>query len=406
MSGVYYNEIDKNAVAWLSELIAAGHLPSGDVDTRDIRDVRPDDLRGYTHCHFFAGIGGWPLALKLAGWPEDRPVWTGSCPCQPFSSAGRRDGFADERHLWPHWFHLIEQCQPDTIFGEQVASKDGLAWLDLVSDDLEGAGYALGAVDICAAGVGAPHIRQRLYFVAERLEHAESDGRDERWTEPSRWGAASGCGVVGLAHADGRQSGQAWAIQSSREHRQQSQDGCSSGRLADSERNGSHRTRRNAAESGSNGSKYGLPERGGEELCGTRPSPTNGFLGGMADAENNGNRRSTQIHAGSEAVELVTRRLGGVGPVDGQRARPTNGFWRDADWLFCRDGKWRPVEPGTFPLADGVPARVGRLRGYGNAIVIPVAQAFIEAYLESHNADRGFRSVSLSRLTFHEKFQK
>jgi DNA (cytosine-5)-methyltransferase 1 len=63
-------------------------------------------------------------------------------------------------------------------------------------------------------------------------------------------------------------------------------------------------------------------------------------------------------------------------------ASPTNGHWRDADWLFCRDGKWRAVEPGTSPLATGVAARVVRLRGYGNSIVAPVAQAFIEAVME------------------------
>ena len=60
---------------------------------------------------------------------------------------------------------------------------------------------------------------------------------------------------------------------------------------------------------------------------------------------------------------------------------PTNGFWRDADWLFCRDGNGAPVEPGTFPLAHGAPARVGRLRGYGNAINAAAAQAFIEGYM-------------------------
>jgi DNA (cytosine-5)-methyltransferase 1 len=165
----YYNEVDPFAAAWLRELIKAGCIAPGEVDERSIEDVRPDDLRDFSQCHFFAGIGVWSHALRCAGWPDDRPVWTGSCPCQPFSAAGKGAGFADERHLWPAWFHLIVHAKPWAvpIFGEQVASKDGLAWLDLVQADLEGAGYACGAVDTCAAGFGAPHIRQRLYWVAE-----------------------------------------------------------------------------------------------------------------------------------------------------------------------------------------------------------------------------------------------
>lgn len=162
----YYNEIDPFCAQWLRNLIAAGHIADGDVDERSIEDVRPDDVRGYTQCHYFAGIGVWSYALRLAGWPDDRPVWTGSCPCQPFSSAGARNGFADERHLWPAWFHLIRQCRPRIVFGEQVASLDGLGWLDLVQADLEGSKYTSAAIDLCAAGVGAPHIRQRIWFVA------------------------------------------------------------------------------------------------------------------------------------------------------------------------------------------------------------------------------------------------
>src|SRR5690606_17433817 len=137
----------------------------GDVDERDMRDVKPSDLTGYTQCHFFAGIGVWSWALRLAGWPDDRPVWTGSPPCQPFSAAGRRQGVADERHIWPHLFHLIGVGRPPVFFGEQVASKDGLGWLGLVQADMESAGYSGGAFDLCAACVGAPHIRQRLTLV-------------------------------------------------------------------------------------------------------------------------------------------------------------------------------------------------------------------------------------------------
>ena len=160
----YYNEFDPFAAAWLRELIKAGHIAPGDVDDRSIKDVSADDLRGYTQCHFFAGIGVWSHALRSAGWSDERPVWTGSCPCQPFSAAGKGGGFDDARHLWPGFFRLIAECRPDVVLGEQVASKDGLAWLDLVYADLEGADYAVGAVDTCAAGFGAPHIRQRLYW--------------------------------------------------------------------------------------------------------------------------------------------------------------------------------------------------------------------------------------------------
>lgn len=172
----YYNEIDPKAAAWLRELIKQGHIADGVVDERSIVDVTPDEIRGFTQCHFFAGIGVWSYALRSAGWADDRPVWTGSCPCQPFSAAGRRGGVNDERHLWPHWHHLISQCQPSIVFGEQVASKDGLGWLDLVSTDMEATGYAFGAADLCAAGVGAPHIRQRLFFGATRIADAERAG--------------------------------------------------------------------------------------------------------------------------------------------------------------------------------------------------------------------------------------
>ena len=304
MSLDYYNEIDPYAAQWLRNLIAAGHLPPGDVDERSIEDVRPQDLAGYRHCHFFAGIGGWAHALELAGWPDDRPVWTGSCPCQPFSAAGKGDGFADERHLWPAWQHLIAQCRPSVVFGEQVASKAANAWIDLVHADLEGMGYAFGCVPFPAASVGAPHIRDRNYWVA---------------------------------HADGRNAG-AEREQCGGKQRQQPQDGGAGG-MADATS-----FRKCTDESG----------RDSRE----------GFV--MAGAESRRHRR----HDGANVQERGT-------------TGPTNGQWRSADWLLCRDGKWRPVEPGAFPLAHGIPNRVGRLRAYGNAIVPAQAAQFIRAVMEA-----------------------
>lgn len=164
---IYYNENDPKAAAWLKQLIHDGVIPAGDVDQRSILDVQASDLDHYQQCHFFAGIGGWLLALQLAAWPTERPVWTGSCPCQPFSVGNaKQSGLSDKRHLWPTWLPLIKSRKPPIIFGEQVASAIGKGWLDIVSGDLEGIDYSIGAAVLPACGYGKDHERKRLYWVA------------------------------------------------------------------------------------------------------------------------------------------------------------------------------------------------------------------------------------------------
>src|SRR5574340_523047 len=167
MTAAYYNEIDPYAAQWLRNLISARHIAPGEVDTRSITDVTPDDVRGFRQCHFFAGIAGWSLALRLAGWPDDRAVWTGSCPCQPYSQAGKGLGDEDPRNLWPEFYRLIKECRPPVCFGEQVPAAIRHGWLDGVFADLERAGYACGAMVLGACSKGAPHIRQRLFWVAD-----------------------------------------------------------------------------------------------------------------------------------------------------------------------------------------------------------------------------------------------
>ena len=179
----YYNELNPKTAAWLRELIADGLIPQGHVDERSITEVKPRDLAGFAQCHFFAGIGGWSEALKLARWPENRPVWTGSSPAEPFSLAGKQKGIADERHLWPVWFSLIRECRPPTLIGEQVASPLAIRWLDGVCDDLEGQGYACGAAVLPPRCVGAPHLDRVFWAAAPNLptvpKHLhKSDGCD------------------------------------------------------------------------------------------------------------------------------------------------------------------------------------------------------------------------------------
>lgn len=252
----YYNEIEPYAAQWLRNLISKNLIAAGDVDERSIVDVHPDDLKNYTQCHFFAGIGGWSYAARLAGWPDERPLWTGSCPCQPFSSAGYELGSGDPRHLWPAFFKLIRAERPAVVMGEQVAAAVGKDWLDGVHSDLESIGYACGSAVVPACAVDAPHRRDRLWFVAD-------------------------------AAGDRRKQGS-----------------------ADSAR---------------------LPQRDQEE---------------------------------------------------GSLRRTAFGGYNDRIHLVGADGKSRRLIDGVKLLDDGVPARVGRLRAYGNAIVPQVAAEVIAAYME------------------------
>lgn len=204
----YYNEWDNFAAEWLRELIKDGLIPDGEVDTRSIADVRPEDLKGFTQCHFFAGIGGWSRALQLAGWSPDRPVWTGSPPCQPFSTAGKQSGKDDLRHLWPAFFNLIRECSPPTIFGEQVASAIRFGWLDDLQRDLEAEGYAAAAVVLPGGAVSAPHKRDRLFFVAnscgQRLSRHWGLGKESlsQRREGEKRHCTKGCSAIFVGNAE------------------------------------------------------------------------------------------------------------------------------------------------------------------------------------------------------------
>jgi DNA (cytosine-5)-methyltransferase 1 len=393
----YYNEVDPYCAQWLRNLISEGLIAPGDVDERDIRDVRPDDLRGYVQCHFFAGIGVWSAALRGAGWPDDRPVWTGSCPCQPFSTAGQGGGFADERHLWPAFFHLIDECRPRVVFGEQVASKDGLAWLDLVQADLEGTDYAVGALDFCAAGVGAPHIRQRLWWVAD-AGRERRDGLTScvRVADPSGWNpahrseAARGGETRELADATGREQRRLRECREGQGRRELPHRGHGATReLADHAVEG--RSAQPIGPDRADGGQAPEPRRlrdarelADGDAAGQRELGRGGLLdderaslwndpdgrsaaSGVADGDRGrpgaGRGDASEVRSLQEAQRQPEQRPALLGRSGGTRelvdTGPTNGLWRDVDWLLCRDGRWRPVEPSTFPLVAGSSPRMG-----------------------------------------------
>jgi DNA (cytosine-5)-methyltransferase 1 len=396
----YYNEWDSFAAEWLKQLIKDGLIPDGEVDSRSIADVRPEDLKGFTQCHFFAGIGGWSRALQLAGWSSDRPVWTGSPPCQSFSTAGSRKGKDDERHLWPVFFDLIRECQPPTVFGEQVAAAIRFGWLDDLQNDFEAEGYASAAVVLPSGSIGAYHKRDRLFFTAKRVadshnkrhERRSGDGRQaQRGSEHS--------GSVSMANSLGERPEGFCGSGEKRitEHSQVSNI------LADScgERCG-------GKEWGGEAEEKGQSERYSSERSGDGSvaySKSGGRRQEQSDARRSGTGVGSQKHetGGLESGNTIGRSSVGYSEHDGSHEaeigrsigsgeakggmleleRSDSLFWGSSEVIYCRDGKYRPIptEPALFPLANGIPNRVGILRGAGNAIVPQAAAEIIKAVM-------------------------
>lgn len=168
-----------------------------------------------THLDLFSGIGGFAIAAQRAGFrtvgfSEIEPyacrvlverfpgvpnlgnirnrksfsglgrvtVLTGGYPCQPFSTAGRRAGKADDRHLWPAMRDVIQVVRPAWVIGENVSGHITLG-LDQVLSDLEGDGYAAQPFAIPACGVGAHHKRERVWILAHSLRIGSKRLRDE-----------------------------------------------------------------------------------------------------------------------------------------------------------------------------------------------------------------------------------
>lgn len=363
----YYNENDPLAAAWLEQLIEDGHIPDGIVDRRSITEVKPRFLRGFKQHHFFAGISGWSLALARAGWPEDRPICTASLPCQPFSVAGKQLGTADKRHLWPVFFQLVRECRFERIIGEQVPRAIGLGWLDGIQDDLEKEGYTVGSIVLAASSVGAPHIRQRLYWVA--------DSELVRERRPTGSGEAESGRTLGQSPGSGDDGG-----------------------LANTPIGGL----------GINGSASGesrhVDERG-----------ESGGLGRSISSRSQGRGVNTGEH-GDQRTAWEASEHGRLGESNGSGSQPWQpsaatsrhgdsakpaGFWDDYTVIRCSDGKSRRIGAGIpalaakfprglVPVGDPSPqevngsqeARVMRLRGYGNSLCVETAAVFIRAVME------------------------
>jgi DNA (cytosine-5)-methyltransferase 1 len=198
------------------------------------------------HGSLFSGIGGFDLASEWMGWenvfhcewnefgkkvlkhywPDSESfhditktdftkyenkidILTGGFPCQPYSMAGKRLGKDDDRHLWPEMLRAIREIKPRWIVGENVLGivnwNEGLVF-DEVQSDLEGEGYEVQPYILPAVSVGAPHRRDRVWFVAySNGSKQANNGRANNEEKGEIWGNEKS-NVLGELLSDGNAS--------------------------------------------------------------------------------------------------------------------------------------------------------------------------------------------------------
>lgn len=397
----YYNEIDPAAAHILQTLIGEGVIAPGVVDTRSIKEVQPNDLNGFTQCHFFAGGGLWSVAARLAGWPDDEPLWTGSCPCQPFSAAGKGGGEDDPRHLWPDLHRLISARRPAVVMGEQVAGAAGYGWFDGVRADLASERYASRSVDFPACSVDAPHQRNRQYWVAMADDESgecgtglrEGGPQQDRDVPADRDNACPACGGrgrIGPFFPGGISSicGNCNLVDTSGIGR--SEGGAEPNVL------GRRPTFASADAPGVTlGDAFGEGLEGfGRDGDDSRRSEQDRSVaaadgaGAPSDlASGHGlQRREQHEFSGDRAVRARKEHRGG----DGRNGT----HWSDAEWIICHDGKARRAKPGVRLLAHGVPGRVDLWRVGGNAIVPEAAAEVIGAFIDVYGLPSTWMAVA------------
>jgi len=309
-------------------------------------------------------------------------VVTGGFPCQPFSVAGKQKGTSDDRHLWPEMFRIIKALQPRIVVGENVRGivniQDGMVF-ETVCTDLEDEGYEVQAFNIPAAGVGAPHRRERIWFVATlgdpkhdgsftdeigRRNEETYGGTEKRQNSSFEFERTSGRednGNLSINVANANDEGLRTRIGGSdndyeTESRSRGTDGGRS--TSDDERHNTTSTTNeemdvaNTESFRSRETRYSDQEEGSE---GSRATQLDGSRRDVADT--NGERGCVWETNGQDAKDVGQS-------SEGQR----NGWW--------------DFEPNVGRVAHGVSGRVHRLKALGNSIVPQIVEEIGKALIK------------------------
>ena len=309
-------------------------------------------------------------------------IITGGFPCQPFSVAGKQKGTSDDRHLWPEMFRIIQELKPRWVIGENVKGlvnlQDGMVF-ETVCTDLEGEGYEVRAFNIPAAGVGAPHRRERIWIVAHAKRYNKTNEirrsyeeerriQEEHRQDDSSSRLTSGTSSIRQSnngHEDMEDSRR--TLQSRTELRETNEDEVREGYANQHQRSGSA-SESNVADTYarlSNGT-YEEVQSGGQTFDTSSERSTD-----VANTESSNRHDDEAItrDGGSQAQEV----FGDGGSVPGEST-------------------WWHTEPDVGRVAHGVPGRVYRLKGLGNSIVPKIAEEIGRAIIEAEGLNDSTKS--------------
>jgi DNA-cytosine methyltransferase len=331
---------------------------------------------------------------------ESPEIITGGFPCQPFSVAGSRKGTDDNRHLWPEMFRIIKEFKPRWVIGENVRGivsiQDGLVF-ETVCTDLESEGYEVQTFNIPAVGVGAPHKRERIWIVANsrcsvRREQSSRNSESirsgtfketERSTDTSK---ITGSSERAETMADTESIG-------SRELRHLDKEK----RIETGDTTQSNSSSTDVADSNTGNVEAGRERQGGVCQKNTKERQSNNVTSSsevMANTKSKGTREDNKgLRSGTSGIsgrQGTTRIQEDVANTNSERqqeqCRPKS-IQEEGNELECSSsqsgGNFWDIEPDVGRVVNGLPGRVHRLKGLGNAIVPQIAEEIGRAIMKA-----------------------
>jgi len=299
-------------------------------------------------------------------------IITGGFPCQPFSVAGKQKGTSDDRHLWPEMFRIIKTFKPRFAIGENVRGivniQDGVVF-ETVCTDLESEGYEVQPFNIPAAGVGAPHRRERIWFIAIREDVANTVGEYE-------------------GREISRSDEEKRRIQE--EHRTEHSTTGKSSRTSEVRNgdNGYETTESNVADTHSSNQRTGKKSK--QQEGNTSRECFSNSSEYVADTESIGSDvRGREQHQGERSGqgEIGGASSSNVADTIGERGRSRITERENAEDVRqspeSSNTGWWHVEPNVGRVAHGVSGRVHRLKGLGNSIVPQIVEEIGKALIKA-----------------------